>query len=105
MEKVTKVSQGEQTKEDDQLEAAVALACQGPPASVGGTVSEAGERVAIVAQTMKAVVGKLKVAGLGWGQILSVIAQIGFFIAEHGDDIEAIVRAVLALFGKTTPEE
>lgn len=73
--------------------------CAGPPVTVQG-LKEIGGKVVDVASVTKAVVGQLKVAGLGFGEILSVVVMIGMFIKEYGDDIEAIVKAVLALFGR-----
>lgn len=82
--------------ENDMLDAV----CAGPPVKFGGVLSEAGANTVKVGEIMRAVVGELKVKGLGVGQILSVVVLIGYFIKEHGDDIEAIVKAVLSLFGK-----
>lgn len=70
----------------------------GPKLPVGGVVSEVGENVARISDIGRAVVGKMKLAGFSFAEILSVVFVIGKFIAEHGDDIEAIWKAILALF-------
>lgn len=87
------------TTDEQKLDAALELACT-PPVKVGGPVSEVGKKIVEVATITRAVVGQLKFKGLSAGQILSVLVLIGTFIAEHGDDIQAIVSAVLTLFNK-----
>ena len=67
---------------------------------MAGVIGDTAGRLTDVARIAKAVVGELRVKGLSLGDILSVLVMIGTFIAEHGDDIQAIVDKVLALFGK-----
>lgn len=74
--------------------------CAGPPPKMAGVIGDTAGRLTDVARIAKAVVGELRVKGLSLGDILSVLVMIGTFIAEHGDDIQAIVDKVLALFGK-----
>lgn len=102
-DEVTKPVAGEDI--EAKLEWAVLKACEGPPVMVGGVVSDVGSKTVMVTQMLNAVIGKLRIAGVSWGQILTVIGQIGFFIAEHGEDIEAIVQAILALLGRGTTQE
>lgn len=70
----------------------------GPPVPVGGRVTDGADKLVKVSEIAKAVVGKMKVGGFSFGEILSVLVALGTFIAEHGDDIEAVWQKVLDLF-------
>lgn len=71
-----------------------------PPETFGGVISDTGGMVAKYSEVAGAVVGKLRVAGLSLFDIARIVGLIGYFFKEHGDDIDAIVKAILALFGK-----
>lgn len=72
-----------------------------PPAMEG--TKEVGGLVAKYSEVAAAVVPKLRIAGLSLFEIVKAIGLIGYFLAQHGDDIDAIVAAILALFKKTPP--
>ena len=80
----------------DLLERALA----GPPATASLSVGEVGGKIAQAGEVARAVVGKMKVAGFGIGEIFAALVLIGQLFEKFGPDIEAIFEAIKAAFGK-----